>query len=291
MQDPASPPRAIADVSVVIPVRNDAELLAVCLRALAAQTVRPLEVIVVDNGSSDHTAQVARDFGARVLAEGRIGIGAAASTGYDAAAGAVIARLDADSVPATDWIETAVAAFGENPGVDAVTGGATFHDGPRWLRQVGAAVYLGSYFVATGLALAHSPLFGSNMAMRASAWRSVRDEAHSLDTGMHDDLDLAFHLGPERSIRFLSRMRVRISSRPLTDGAGALRVRRGFRTVLVHWPHDLPSLRLGRRLARALRLGGPRKPSLPVPAAVPASASVPVPAENAGDPARPAVGS
>ena len=52
--------RPIADLSIVIPVRDDAEFLARCLDALAAQTVGQREVIVVDNDSSDPTAVVGK---------------------------------------------------------------------------------------------------------------------------------------------------------------------------------------------------------------------------------------
>jgi glycosyltransferase involved in cell wall biosynthesis len=72
-------------VSVVIPVRDDAGHLRACLRALAGQTVAPDEIVVVDNASSDDTAEVARAAGARVVREPVVGIPAAACTGYDAA--------------------------------------------------------------------------------------------------------------------------------------------------------------------------------------------------------------
>ena len=81
-------------VTVVIPVLDDAAELAGCLAALAAQTRSPDEIVVVDNGCRDHSAALAREAGARVVDEPRLGIPAAAATGYDAATGEVIARLD-----------------------------------------------------------------------------------------------------------------------------------------------------------------------------------------------------
>src|SRR5690606_38180984 len=98
-------------ISVVIPARDDARHLDRCLRALATQTHPPWEVVVVDNASTDDTAAVARAHGARVVAEPRVGIPAAAATGYDAASGEVIARLDADSVPPPDWVARVGAAM------------------------------------------------------------------------------------------------------------------------------------------------------------------------------------
>ena len=57
----------MSTISVVIPVYNDAALLRRCLEALAAQTRRADEIVVVDNGSTDDSAEVARRGGARVV--------------------------------------------------------------------------------------------------------------------------------------------------------------------------------------------------------------------------------
>ena len=91
-------------ISVVIPARNDAIALEGCLQALQYQSLAPLEVVVVDNASSDATAEVARRYGARVLVEEQVGIPQAAAAGYDSARGDVIARLDADSRPGAGWL-------------------------------------------------------------------------------------------------------------------------------------------------------------------------------------------
>lgn len=98
--------------SVVIPVRNDAEYLRRCLRALAAQTRRPDEIVVVDNGSADHLPRVLREYDAvRVVREPVPGVARAAAVGYDAAVGDVILRCDADSVPPARWVERHLAAL------------------------------------------------------------------------------------------------------------------------------------------------------------------------------------
>lgn len=245
-------PRALPTVSVVIPVKDDRDELECCLQALAAQTVLPHEIVVVDNGSSDGSTEVALGFGVRVLAESRPGIPAATSTGYDAARFDVIGRLDADSVPDARWVETIVTTFAARPELDALTGPARFSDGPMFGRGVLAALYLGAYRVTLGPALGHVPLFGSNLALRRRAWQEVRDRIH-LDPELHDDLDLSFHLGIRHRIGWERRLRVSISQRPLWSlSALRIRFRRGFATVFVHWPADLPWLRW-RRIVRARR--------------------------------------
>src|SRR3954468_22368980 len=149
-------------VSVVIPVKDDADQLRTCLAALAAQTVRPREIIVVDNGSSDESAEIAWDAGARVITERTPGIAAAASTGYDSASGDIIGRLDADSLPGPTWVADLARAFQREQDAAAVTGGAYFTDGPRAFRRIAVPLYLGAYFSLVGLALGHPPIFGSN---------------------------------------------------------------------------------------------------------------------------------
>ena len=67
-------------ISVIIPTRNDADMLAVCLAALARQTRPADEIVVIDNASTDHTAAVCAAAGTR-----RIAVeppGSAASTAY-----------------------------------------------------------------------------------------------------------------------------------------------------------------------------------------------------------------
>lgn len=245
--------RPLPTTSVVIPVKDDAALLALCLDALARQSLPADEIIVVDNGSSDDSAAIARAAGARVIECAAPGIGAAAATGYDAARYDVILRLDADCVPEAEWVTEVVSAFAGATGVAAFTGRAHFTDGPPALRAPLASLYLSAYTAITGLTLGHRPLFGSNLAFRRSAWLAVRDEVHRGDPEVHDDLDLSFHLGESHSIRLLPGASMGMSMRPFTAGRFGRRVHRGFRSVLVHWPRDFPPLRWTRLLAQRTR--------------------------------------
>lgn len=250
--EPMQNDEPLPTVSVVIPAKDDAELLARCLWALAVQSLLPHEIIVVDNNSSDDTAECARRYGATVISEKRVGIPAASAAGYDRATGEIIARLDADCVPEPDWLERVVTALAERPEAAAVTNGGRFIDGPRGIRGIAAFLYLGAYFTTVSMALGHSPLFGSNFAMRRTAWESVRGEVHRTDAMVHDDMDLSFHLGPDLAILRDRRLRMGISMRPLFDGRGGVRFVRGMRSVLIHWPAELPWLRLVRRLRSRL---------------------------------------
>lgn len=241
-------------VSVVIPVKNDGDLLRRCLRALSLQTRFPDEVVVVDNGSTDNSAEIARRFGARVVVCEERGIAAASAAGYSAATSDLILRLDADCVPARNWANAMVRALTRDPRISAVTGGARFIDGPRSARSWAAAAYLGAYFAVTVPALGHLPLFGSNLAFRRQVWLRTRHLVHH-DANIHDDLDLAYHLGDRYRIRFVPRSPMSISMRPLTSARGLMRRSAwGVRTVIKHWPEDFPPVRWNRLILRRLLL-------------------------------------
>jgi cellulose synthase/poly-beta-1,6-N-acetylglucosamine synthase-like glycosyltransferase len=110
-------------ISVVIPVYNGAEMLPGCLEALRRQTVAPelYEVIVVDDGSGDGSADVAPGFGVKAIRRDHRGAAAARNAGIAIARGDVVLFTDADCAPAPDWIEQMVAPFAD-PSIVGVKG-------------------------------------------------------------------------------------------------------------------------------------------------------------------------
>jgi glycosyltransferase involved in cell wall biosynthesis len=250
-------------VSVIIPVKDDGAELARCLGALSEQSRIADEILVVDNGSSDASAAVARAAGARLVRCHEPGIPAASAVGYDSATGDLLLRLDADCTPARDWIERICAEFAARPDVAALTGRAAFTGGPEALRGPASSAYLLAYAATTAPALGHLPLFGSNLAMRREAWEDVRAHVHRHDPGVHDDLDLAVHLGERHRIGYLRGATMLMSPRPFGSARSlAERFHRGFRTVLIHWPRDFPPVRWSRLLRRPASVAGraPRQP-------------------------------
>lgn len=239
-------------ISVVIPSYNDALFLERCLAALAGQLRPADEIIVVDNASTDATADVARAAGVRVVYEPMRGIWPAAATGYDAASGDVIARLDADSVPPADWLLRIESELTDSPGIDVVTGPGDFYDCNALVGFLGRNLYIGGYFWWIGLWLTHPPIFGSNFAMRRSVWLDTRDLVHRARSDVHDDLDFSLHLDPSVTVAYEPTLRVGISARPFDTWSGfARRVRWAVRTLYLHWPEDSP---WRRRMARRASL-------------------------------------
>ena len=109
--------------SVIIPCRNGARIVGEAVRSAFSQTERPLEIIVVDDASTDATSAAARAAGARVLrTEQHRNAGGARNLGIEASSGDVLAFLDADVVAPADWLACVRAAFADDPQVVAVGG-------------------------------------------------------------------------------------------------------------------------------------------------------------------------
>lgn len=104
-------------VSVVIPVRDGAPFIAEAIDSVLAQSYRNLECIVVDDGSTDGTAEIVSAYGDRVrsLTTGRGGVSVARNLGIEHASGALIAFLDADDVWLPPKLEKQVAMMERHP--------------------------------------------------------------------------------------------------------------------------------------------------------------------------------
>ncbi|HVX58460.1 MAG TPA: glycosyltransferase family 2 protein [Candidatus Saccharimonadales bacterium] len=178
-------------ISIVIPVYNEAESLGACLEAISRQTIKPHEVIVVDNNSTDGTARLAQSFDfVTLLAEKRQGVVHARNRGFDAAHGDIIARIDADSILPADWLASVHGIFGSSR-VGAVSGAPHYYDFP--LAKLADAIDMPLRARLARKLGSTNFLWGANMALRKSAWKSVRQELCA-QGGMHEDFDLAIHL-------------------------------------------------------------------------------------------------
>lgn len=115
-------PEAAPGVSIVICTRDRADHLRACLSRLASQTVRPTEVIVVDNASIDPSIRsIAEAAGARYLLEKRPGLDFARNAGAREAAGQIVAYTDDDVLLDPAWVEATINAF-RTSDADCITG-------------------------------------------------------------------------------------------------------------------------------------------------------------------------
>jgi glycosyltransferase involved in cell wall biosynthesis len=115
---------AVPGVSVVVPVYNGASFLAECLVSILQQIPLPAEIIVVDDGSTDDTPQVAAKFGdqIRYLHQQNQGPGAARNLGLSIAAGEFIGFLDADDRWHPDKLQIQIALLQQDSDRDGVWG-------------------------------------------------------------------------------------------------------------------------------------------------------------------------
>lgn len=115
---------AAPTVSVVIAVRDGARYLGEAIRSVLDQTLPALEVLVVDDGSHDDSADVARAFGppVRVITQAPAGIGAARNRGLAEARADTVAFQDADDLWFPDKLAMQTSALAQDPTLDLVSG-------------------------------------------------------------------------------------------------------------------------------------------------------------------------
>ena len=111
-------------VSVMVPVYNGEAYLAEAIDSVLAQSYRPIEIIVVDDGSDDGTAEVARHYGDRVryARQERAGNGAARNRAVAMAAGDLFAFLDADDRLVPGALARLAGVLEDDPSLQAVYG-------------------------------------------------------------------------------------------------------------------------------------------------------------------------
>lgn len=117
-------------ISVIIPAYNEEKYLPRTLDTIRGLERKPDEVIVVDGGSTDGTAAVAKKHDATVLTIPHRGIGFARQKGLEAASGDIVAFTDADTIVPKDWL-TKIEQTLSRPGVVGVFGNFIVPDG--WL--------------------------------------------------------------------------------------------------------------------------------------------------------------
>ena len=180
-----------APVSVVVCTHNGQATLDQCLARLGALTYPDYEVIVVNDGSSDASAEIARSHGATLIQTDHRGLGHARNQGIEAARGEIVAFLDDDAYPDADWLHY-VAALLRADGHAGVGGPNIPPDDDGFIAECVAAAPGGPIHVLISDREAeHVP--GCNMAFR----KDVLEEVGCFDERFRvagDDVDLCWRL-------------------------------------------------------------------------------------------------
>lgn len=173
-------------IAFVVPVRNDANRLQRCLASIRRTGGERIDIIVVDNGSTDGSPAVAAAAGARVLSLSDVRVSALRNAGAAAASAAMLAFVDADHEVSPDWLPSATAVMAD-PSVGAA--GALYHAPPggTWVQR--------TYGLLRGITRGRhttSWLGSGNLVVRSEAFRAVGGFDERLDAC--EDVDLCQRL-------------------------------------------------------------------------------------------------
>ena len=127
-------------VSIVMPAYNVAPYIREAICSALAQTYTDFELIVVDDGSKDDTAAIAKELAEqdariRLVQQPNRGLAGARNTALRAARGEFFALLDSDDWWEREFLAEQIAILEANPDVDIVTGNGWYLDGPRHGRE------------------------------------------------------------------------------------------------------------------------------------------------------------
>lgn len=197
-------------ISIVIPAWNEEEYIARAIDAIHAQTFprKNVEIIVVDNASTDRTADLARIYGAdRVVMEPNKGTNYARQRGIDESVGEIIAFLDADCVPPPEWLEKIYTKLHEkNNRCSAIAGSYVFHINPTDSLFLAQEVY--RWIVMPTMSTLFGRLLGRGGVLIGGNFASFREnfqKINGLDTSFTffgDDASIARKFGEIGYVEF-----------------------------------------------------------------------------------------
>jgi len=188
---PYSHYRSLPAVTVIIAVYNAEATLRECLDSLGRLRYPSYEVLVVDDGSTDASAQIMSEFPYRVISQPNRGVSAARNAGLDLACGDIVAYMDADARADPDWLGFLVATMQET-GFEAAGGPNLLPPEDEWIARLVYRSPGGPTHVMLDDTLAeHVP--GCNMAFR----REILRQTGGFDpvfTAAGDDVDICWRL-------------------------------------------------------------------------------------------------
>jgi len=199
-----------AKVSVVIPIYNYGRFVAAAIQSVLEQTHPIAEIIVVDDGSTDNTAEAVARFGAKVryIKQENAGVCAARNNGVRNASGVFIAFLDADDIWYPEKIEKQMAKFAEDGEIGLVHCGMREFDG-----ESGETVHLHAQgkggWLANELLLFVEPAIvvsGSAIVVHRRAFEEVGGFDTNLKVG--EDWDFCYRIARKFKIGFVPELLV-----------------------------------------------------------------------------------
>ena len=203
-------------VSVVVPAHNEESFLPLCLSSLQQQDYTGnYEIIVVDNASTDGTAEIATSFGARVVYEAKQSPAWARQRGLLAAKGEIVAFIDADTIAPKNWLASLIQHLRHRPEAIAVGGPCTYFD----LRAPARVIVRSLLFLTFLLDHTIRRLTGKGGALWASnfaTWREKLLGVGGFNTKMKffgEDVELPLRLRKKGKVSIIPTLFVLTSAR------------------------------------------------------------------------------
>jgi peptidoglycan/xylan/chitin deacetylase (PgdA/CDA1 family) len=172
-------------ISIIVPARNEEQFIAKCLASLKDQTYKgDYEIVVVDNCSTDRTAEIARSFGVKVIkADKEKNVFYARQAGANATNGDIIVQADGDTLYPRHWLEKIAAKFKTHPEAVALSGRFLYREKFTWaLVELNVRNYLNK--ISTALFGRPFLVCGATFAFRREAFVAVggyKDIPYSAD--------------------------------------------------------------------------------------------------------------
>jgi len=188
------------DITLVIPAYNEEAMIAATLEAAIKHSRGKFkEIIVVDNASTDKTADVAaRYHGVRVVREARKGLTSARQAGFEAATSELLAYIDADTHLTPQWIDIIEREFINHPDIVSLSGPRRYF-GSSWWRRWILNAFWGSAPIA--YRLAGFMVFGGNFVVKRDALQKIDGFDRTIEF-YGEDTDLARRLSAVGKTRF-----------------------------------------------------------------------------------------
>ena len=212
-------------LSFVIPAYNEESYLAACLESIFAQVNelpsgmrQQIEILVVNNASSDRTREVALSFpGVQVVDEPRKGLTFARQAGFVASSGELIANVDSDSRLTPGWLSQVLETFAAQPQLTCLSGPFIYYDLTR-AQRVSVQIFYASAFLVYALnrwvLRAGSMVQGGNFVLRRSALEQIG--GFNLGIAFYgEDTDIACRLHRVGPVRFTFDLKMFSSARRL----------------------------------------------------------------------------
>jgi len=210
-------------LSFVVPAYNEEAYLPACLESILEQTRElgePVEIIVVNNASTDRTREVALGYaGVRVVDEPRKGLTFARQAGFAASTGELIANVDSDSRLTPGWVRKVLAEFAGDAKLVALSGPFVYYDlTPR--QRVSVRIFYAAAFLVYAInryvLRAGSMVQGGNFVLRRDALEKIG--GFNTEIAFYgEDTDIARRMNAVGHVKFTFDLKMFSSARRLKN--------------------------------------------------------------------------